>query len=221
MRTGSCKWISLLFVAFTLITAASAQETQRFEASGGYSLTHDDSFFPQGSNFSGWDASTTVFLNRWLGFTSDFSGHYASGTYPVLVVAGYGPINERASTNSYSFLFGPHFTYRHGRYAPFAQTLFGIHNPHASGTIVNCPQCSPQSFNSSYNRFAMALGGGLDVNVGHGFSLRPVQAEYLMLREPQFGFENGEITYTGFNHSTFRYSTGLTYRFGQHLGGNK
>jgi opacity protein-like surface antigen len=116
-------------------------------------------------------------------------------------------------------LFGPHFTYRHKRYAPFAQTLFGIHNPHASFSSVNCPECLFD--NESYSRFAMALGGGLDVNLGHGISLRPVQAEYLMLQEPQIDFENGEITHTGFNHNTFRYSTGVTFRFGQQLGNSK
>jgi hypothetical protein len=67
----------------------------------------------------------------------------------------------------------------------------------------------------------MALGGGLDVNLGHGISLRPVQAEYLMLREPQIGFENGEAIYTGVNHNTFRYSAGVTFRFGQRLGTSK
>jgi opacity protein-like surface antigen len=160
----------------------------------------------------------TVFVNRWLGFTSDFSGHYASGTYPIPSPSG-GPVLVRGSANSYTYLFGPHFTYRHKRYAPFAQTLFGIHNPHASFSSVNCPECLFD--NESYSRFAMALGGGLDVNLGHGISLRPVQAEYIMLQEPQIDFENGEITHTGFNHNTFRYSTGVTFRFGQQLGNSK
>lgn len=67
----------------------------------------------------------------------------------------------------------------------------------------------------------MSLGGGLDVSVGHGISLRPVQAEYLMLREPSIGFENDQVVYTGFNHSAFRYSAGVTFRFGQRLGAGR
>jgi opacity protein-like surface antigen len=214
----TCKRLFVLTTILTLTVAAAGQETQRFESFGGYSLTHDQSFFPQATNFSGWDTSMTVFVNRWLGFTSDFSGHYASGTYPIPSPSG-GPVLVRGSANSYTYLFGPHFTYRHKRYAPFAQTLFGIHNPHASFSSVNCPECLFD--NESYSRFAMALGGGLDVNLGHGISLRPVQAEYLMLREPQIGFENGEAIYTGVNHNTFRYSAGVTFRFGQRLGTSK
>lgn len=100
------KRILVSLVLSTLPVAAAGQETQRFESFGGYSLTHDSSFFPQGSNFSGWDTSMTIFMNRWLGFTSDFSGHYASGTYPIAYVNG-GPILERGSANSYTYLFGP------------------------------------------------------------------------------------------------------------------
>ena len=63
------KWISLLSLVVIAAIAASAQDAQRFETFGGYSLTHDASFNAASTN--GWDTSTTIFLKRWLGFTTD------------------------------------------------------------------------------------------------------------------------------------------------------
>jgi hypothetical protein len=48
----------------------------------------------------------------------------------------------------------------------------------------------------------MALGGGMDIAVGHGFSVRPVQAEYILRRVGSF------------NDNQFRYSTGVVFRLG-------
>jgi len=226
MRAGSGKWISLLFVVVTLAMASVAQDTQRVETFGGYSLSHDSSFVWGSTNFSGWDTSTTVFLNRWLGFTSDFSGHYGSGNFPFLIEAGYGPIGKyKLNVNSYTYLFGPHITYHHSRYAPFVQTLFGIQNPHQNVKVLEtCPDggCPGEpvgkTTSTSYAKFAMSVGGGLDIAVGHGISIRPVQAEYLLLREPTYALVNGVIAPVGFNNHTFRYSTGVTFHFGRHLG---
>jgi hypothetical protein len=226
MNTDCRKLLSLLFLVFALTITAAAQDARRFETFGGYSfsyesqLSHPANILPS-SSFSGWDTSTTVFLNRWFGFTSDFSGHYGSGTLTLAVVNGT-PITVKESVSSYSYLFGPHFTYRHRRYAPFAQTLVGIHNPHRSYSDFSCaPEICGTLPSGSYNRFAMALGGGVDIALGHSISLRPVQAEYLMQREPAVEFSNGNLDYIGVNHGTFRYSAGVTFHFGSHLDGRK
>jgi hypothetical protein len=229
MNTNSWKRISLLFAVLTLAITAAAQDTQRVETFGGYSLSHDSSFLLGSSNFSGWDTSTTVFLNRWLGFTSDFSGHYGSGDFPFVIVAGYGPIGKyKLNVNSYTYLFGPHFTYHHSRYAPFVQTLFGLQNPHQTTTVLEgCPPvtCSGppvgKTTSNSYAKFAMSVGGGLDIAVGHGISIRPVQAEYMLLREPTYALVNGVFGPVGFNNNTFRYSAGVTFHFGSHLGASQ
>jgi hypothetical protein len=212
-------------VVAILAIAAAAQNTQRFETFGGYSLTHDSSFFEPGTNYSGWDTSTTVFFNRWLGFTSDFSGHYGGQTLPVLCTPG-GCFEAHASVNAYTYLFGPHFTYRRSRYAPFAQTLFGVHRPSEISRLVSSPLCpQPSSCGTvqldsrqPYTKFAMSVGGGLDIAIGHGFSIRPIQAEYLLLREPFFDSNLNPITV---NNNVFRYSTGVTYHFGRPVGAGK
>lgn len=226
---GSCKWMWLLLLVIAVALSAAAQETQRFETFGGYSLSHDGLFLPYGSNFNGWDTSTTVFLNRWLGFTSDFAGHYGGETLPLAIIPPYGAQGKVATNaRSYTYLFGPHFTYRRSRYAPFAQVLFGIHNPRTTYTIVQEPTdpnvIGPPlgtSSTSSYNRFAMAVGGGLDIAFAHGISVRPVQAEYLLLHEPATAIVDGQFVPTGLNNNTFRYSAGMTIRFGGPVGKGK
>jgi hypothetical protein len=225
------KRIALLSVVVISAIVASAQQTQRFETFGGYSLTNDGSFFVASTN--GWDTSTTVFLNRWLGFTTDFSGHYGSGVVPVFATPGavYG---EKQSPSSYTYMAGPHFTYRRSRYAPFVQTLFGVYHTGTASTPVVSTNCSSPPYSCSnytpispngsfsvapnypYTKFALAAGGGLDIALRRGISIRPIQMEYLLLREPGVNFSTGApFTY---NYNTFRFSTGMTFRFGPHIG---
>ena len=219
--------VSLLLVALSLKIASPAQDTQRFEAFGGYSFTHNGTLLDPTNNFSGWDSSSTIFLNRWFGLTADFSGHYGSQYSPIIYLQEqpYGKVKDSAS--SYTYLFGPHFTYRRSRYAPFAESLFGVQNPRHTYTLVECGpplECTDpigHSLGGSYHSFAMAIGGGLDIALSHGISLRPIEADYLLLREPEPTVENGVYVYHGATNNTFRYSTGITFRFGSHLGSSR
>jgi hypothetical protein len=218
-------WLLLVVLSFAITSAA--QDTQRFEAFGGYSFSHNSTLLDPTNNFSGWDTSSTVFLNRWFGLTADLSGNYGSQNDPVAVLQGqpYGKV--KVSASSYTYLFGPHFTYRRSRYAPFAESLFGIHNPRHTYTLLECgPPLSctlpvGNSSSGSYHSFAMAMGGGLDIALSHGISLRPVEVDYLLLREPTPTVENGVFVYHGSNNNTFRYSTGITFRFGSLLGSSR
>jgi opacity protein-like surface antigen len=217
---------SLLLVVVTLLIASPAQDTQRFEAFGGYSFTYKSPISDGDHiNFNGWNTSSTVFVNRWLGLTADFSGSYASSKIPIFCYPG-GCFYEHGSFSSYSYLFGPHVVYRRSRYAPFVETLFGIHNPHTTISPLNSQQCPPitdcsqlGSNTTSYHRFAMAIGGGLDIALSHDISIRPVQVDYLFQRDPYWNFDNnGNLVDVGASNNTFRYSGGITFRFGSHLG---
>lgn len=221
-----CACLLLLTLSFKI--TSPAQDTQRFEAFGGYSFSYNSFPIYNRSDFNGWNSSSTVFVNRWLGLTADFSGAYGSQRVPVFCTPN-GCFDEKFSLSSYTYLFGPHFVYRRSRYAPFAETLFGIHNPHTSVSPLTEEQCQPPMIcsepgngsSSSFHKFAMALGGGLDIALSHGISIRPVEVDYLLLKEPAFRFENGnEVGYSA-NNNTFRYSAGITFRFGSHLGPSK
>ena len=129
-----------------------------------------------------------------------------------------------------SFLIGPHFTYRHSRYAPFAQALFGVTHDRFKVSVVDPAQCGPAFqapcseyagqvlTNVSYTKFAMALGGGIDIAVGHGISIRPVQAEYFLRHLPAILGPGNSPPPEFFHVNEFRYSAGISFRFGPHLG---
>jgi opacity protein-like surface antigen len=220
------KAICLLVVGLVCATTAVAQDTQRFEAFGGYSLLHDSHSLPEKiSNFSGWDSSLTVYLNRWFGVTSDFSGHYGSAIYVIPTLPGGTAGKKEYTNNSYTFLFGPHFVYHRSRYAPFGQALFGvIHELTPSRLLVDitCPppnqMCTAQvtGARTSDTNFAMALGGGLDIDIGHGISIRPVQAEYLLRRYSEVQNNRGTLVTIVNYRNDFRYSTGVVFNFGPH-----
>jgi hypothetical protein len=230
---GSGKLGILLVVTAALVAPAMAQDAQRFETFGGYSFTSGNAYVPSGTNFSGWDTSTTVFLNRWFGITSDFAGHYGAGNlqFPDPAPQGVTPGTSRDTAHAYTFLFGPHFTYRHSRYAPFVQTLFGAQHTWASSTILTEPTCTPpatctsspagSSGGGSDTKFAMSAGGGLDITLGHGISIRPIQADYVLDRACcGVVVQQGVFHYFGYNNNGFRYSAGITFHFGPALGKN-
>ncbi len=189
--------IGLLSILGTL--PAMSQDTPRVEVFGGYSLLHDGNASPK--NFQGWDASSTTYLNHWFGLTADFSGHYSTTDGSFLIASGV-PAEIRETQRIHNFMFGPHLAYRKSRYVPFGQALFGVN--HSGGDIrETCPSgVSCFGFLPSSNTFSMALGGGVDIPVGHGFSARPVQAEYILRRVGSF------------NDNQFRYSAGVVYRLG-------
>jgi len=218
LPAGCC----LLLLTLILTIASPAQETQRFEAFGGYSFSSHTSF-PlnyNSFNFNGWDGSSTVFVNRWLGLTADFSGSYGSQKVPVFCYPG-GCVDEKASLSSYTYLVGPHLVYRHKRWAPFVETLAGVHNPRLSTTLLQSCDCQLYATSVSYHKFALAVGGGLDIALSHGISIRPVEVDYMLLREPAIAVENNNLVYYGANNNTFRYTGGITFRFGSPVGSSK
>jgi opacity protein-like surface antigen len=230
--TGLRKQGLLLIVSIMLVASAAAQDAQRFETFAGYSFNNGNFYLPGGANLSGWDSSTTVFLKRWIGITSDFAGHYGTGNFTLpspYPPSLFTPETDRETAHVHTFLFGPHFTYRRSRYAPFVQTLFGVQHIWTSTTLLIPETCTPPvgcqplpsgtTSSGSTNKFTMAAGGGLDIALGHGISLRPVQAEYLLDRVLcRLEVQQGVLHYRDCNDNVFRYSTGITFRFGEHLG---
>ena len=126
----------------------------------------------RGANLAGWEASGQYKYADWLGAVADFDGHYGS-------IGGL-------STSTYTFLFGPQISMP-SNVSPFGHLLLGgAHN-------------STAGFGST--SFSMALGGGIDTDVGERIRWRLVQVDYLLT---QFG---------GGSQNNFRFSTGVVLRF--------
>jgi opacity protein-like surface antigen len=196
----------VLAAAFMLPLAAMAQESTTTEIYGGYSLLRSS-----GNNLNGWNAQGTINVMPHLGITADASGNYQS-------VGSFSPFNGTffsANQRIYNFLVGPRVSTAFDRFSVFGHTLFGV--AHSSlGAGVNLPIIGGVSRGlASANSFAMALGGGVDIEVSRHLAIRAGQLDYLYTR-----FKPTDAISTGFfsnslngHQNSFRYSTGLVFRF--------
>ena len=178
-------------IALTLLLlplTATAQETPKVELFGGYSYfrTEDD------RNLHGWNGSVAVNLNNWFGLVADVSGHYDSRTLFL------GDSISFRHFNRHQVLVGPRFSFRKDRrLTPFAHALFGIARDHEKITVTPFFQ----TFEFSDTGFAMAVGGGLDVEIARRLALRIIQVDY-------------DLTHVNFTQHNVRASVGLVFRFG-------
>lgn len=189
----------LLLVALLLAVPqlARAQRIEGIEIFGGYSYlqnnlssTYSPFYYPPttfGNNFplNGWQASITEKATDWLGLVQEFGGYY--GTKNL-----FGADNH---FSSFTILSGPRFYYPGLKgVTPFVDALFGYDQ-----TQVTLKGTSAKVTSSSY---AMAFGGGLDVNVSRSLAIRLFKADYY--RPSLFGSSQND----------FRVSAGIVFKFG-------
>ena len=155
-------------------TPVPAQESEpelaKIELFGGYAYLRADSEHGR-VNLNGWTISVEGNLNRKFALVADFDGTY------------------RREQNSHSALFGPKFTARRGRFAPFAHVLAGVVREGEEGQV-------------NYG-FGLTLGGGLDYDINSRFSVRFAQLDYEYSRVEDL------------NHNNFRFATGVVIKFGR------
>ena len=188
---------------------ASAQEAQRVQIFGGYSVANiapcgtsggncgfestsfQGSVSPKSGTYNGWNAAATYFFTKPMGITADFAGYYGSLNYT----------NAATTTSStYTMLFGPTWSGRFGRMSPFVHFLFGLESVHLSFI--------------SGNGFVFAPGGGLDYSLSRHVKLRLAQFDYLSSRQPHSFLGGANFPQqTPAWSSGFRYSGGLVLSF--------
>jgi hypothetical protein len=146
--------------------SAAAQYTPQAEVFGGYSLLHTDPALFK-SNANGFEGAFTYNFNRWVGGTADFSGHFAK----VFTV----PVHD------YNLLFGPTVEAHFAHVRPFVHGLVGDSHISIAGV--------------GKNSFAEAAGGGVDLSLNPGFSVRLIQADYLHTHWVKPGQNNARISF--------------------------
>jgi hypothetical protein len=193
MVLGLCRrWIvAAVGVAGVFLAVADAQQapalTPQFEVSGTYSYVRANAANSGGGyNLNGGSASFAYNFSDRLALVAD-GGIYRFGGLPP----GF-------DSTLYTYLFGPRFTFRKlRRVTPFAQVLLG-------GSRLNA---SSGGLSAGENAFSMAMGGGIDWPLRRRFSIRLIQAEYLLTR-----FDR--VTGSSATQNDVRISTGLVFRFG-------
>src|SRR5581483_7280915 len=141
------------------------------------------------SQFYGGYWGVYVRQNRWLRWRGDVSGSASSADAAIIYA-----------------LAGPEFTARTGRAVFFAHSVFGYGE--VDGSILG----------PTRNGFAMAFGGGVDVQINSRFSVRLIDADFVPshFSGPQatgfFGSPTPNITTWDKNA---RVSVGVIVKFGQ------
>jgi hypothetical protein len=159
-------------------------------------------------NGHGFEGSFTYNLNKWFGIKGDISTHFGKvnldGTntytydYPDEYYNGYTNTQKQkgsADVRQYTYLFGPEFSYRGNKtFRPFAHALLGfttvdVHKLTAEYLSTYKYENDPILHNSNRytttgsvkgTAFAMAFGGGVDINVNKRISLRMPQIDYII-----------------------------------------
>jgi hypothetical protein len=150
--------LGLLLVA---AAPAMAQNTPQLEVFGGY--TYLRATGRANINMNGWQASTAVNFNDWLGLAADVSGVYEgrlSGDF-----------------NWHSIVAGPRFTYRKEEAtAPFMHVLFGVTRANDEfNTLIG-------GGTTSTNTFTTVVGGGIDFKIGDRWAVRAGQLDWVLTK---------------------------------------
>ena len=116
----------------------------------------------------------------------DFTGNY--GTFNDR----FNKRNNRA-VKANSFLFGPKIAIPEGRYSPFIQGLVGVYHINRGG----------RTSRETENDFGSAFSFGVDIKANDKISVRPFQAEYVMVRSK------------GIRQSDMRVSSGVVFKMGK------
>jgi opacity protein-like surface antigen len=189
--------VCLLGFASLFAAEVRGQEYSKFDLFAGYSYVRANpgvSPTLPSFNMNGGEASLAYNSNSWLSGVVDFAGYSTSRLLDT----------EPASFKSdmFTYLFGPRLSYRRlGRFTPFAQTLFGIaHTGPFPGAYVDGKQ----------TYFAMTLGGGVDYRLSRRFSVRVLQADYLLTHFKEFDSLGPTLKGT---QNNVRLSTGLAFHF--------
>src|SRR5262245_26170807 len=153
--------ISILFVAS--VTSYAQGEYSRNEVYGTYSYLKADIDFLADESLQGWGAGYQMNFHRYIGFVAEFGGNYGSSQFTVAVPGRIILANTDTSLTTY--LFGPRATYRTRPVNVYGHFLLGAGRNSAAGV--------------SNTEFAMAIGGGVDVNLSRRFAIRAGQFDYL------------------------------------------
>jgi hypothetical protein len=173
-----------------------AQDAPKIEAAVDYAYVRGSTVSTAGCcfNMNGGTASVALNLNEWLGLVGEGGGYYKSNL-----------LNSGLSLSVFSYMFGPRVSIRkNARVTPFIEGLFG--GGHAGGTLYTRAFQPGGAPPTARNAFAMALGGGLDINLSPHIAVRAFQADWLYTQFPNGG--NNQ-------QNNLRITSGLVLRWGQ------
>lgn len=203
------------FISFGMLAAfmllglpvwAAQEDYPKAEVFGGYSYSSIDPGkyrTPSGTtpidrgNGNGWGASFNGNVNQYFGLTADFAGHYGNFKGTGLPSSDF---------RVHEFLFGPTVSARGKNVTGFAHVLLGA-------ARFRTPGFSFGEFRfpgASATKFAMGIGGGVDLNVNRNVAVRAIEFDYLPVRI--HGDVAGVPNASNWSQSV-RLKTGIVFKF--------
>lgn len=198
----------LVFAAillFGLVGFAQDDEYPKFELSGQVSAFMADIDELGNETLWGWGIAGQGNFNKYFGIVGEWNANHGESTLPASVseLEEDVPLDLRVQT----MLFGPRFSYRAKAVTVFGHFLLG------AGTLkINDEQNLIPDFEDVTSwQFAYAIGGGLDINVGKHFAIRPIQLDYVFMDSDWIQNTGNEEGPGAFNN--VRYNFGVVLKF--------
>ena len=206
----------VIFITAALFTASTFAQT--FEVYGDYSYMQ---FNPTitGINsyaFNGGGGGAQWNIVRMFGIKGDFQGYGSKQvtynvTSPIITSAGIIPVGTyKSNFNMFQYFFGPVVNVPLHRVTVFGEILFGQNNTNGYASLSNAIIAGGGTIKgvATQHPFAMAVGGGFDLNLNKHIALRLGEFDYLLTR-----FSNPIINTN--NQNSFRYVGGVVFKFGE------
>jgi opacity protein-like surface antigen len=222
--------LCLIFIAICVTTAFGQTDTPRFEVFGGYSHLRQERI--QSGDFTsvngltpaqvlaltgqpittnsgraglnGFDVSVTGYVTKRFGLTGDFSANFKSEGQTF-----FGNPSQTKLRTIY-FLGGPQYKFfNESKATPFVRALFGGSNNR--NEVTNALATATDK----YTKFAMALGGGLDLRVSKHVDLRLFQIEWtpVFAKDRRVVATDGTIfDLRGSRRNDWRFSVGVVFK---------
>jgi len=206
----------VLMSVFT--TMAFAQYAPpKFEVFGAYSYLQFNPTLSglQSRAFNGGGGGAQFNFGRYFGIKGEFFGYGSTtwtvvNTAPIVTSKGIIPTGVYSSSGDmFTYLFGPVIGVHARRFNVFGELLFGGSNTNGYAHLSNSIIANGGTISASGTQhpFTMALGGGVDLNMGSHVALRLAQVDYLLTRY------TNPFTNTN-NQNNFRYVGGIVFKFG-------
>jgi len=190
---------------------ALAQEVPKVDLFLGYEYIR---FAPELSgnpnvNLNGGGGSINFNINKMFGIKGEFA-HAGSGDVRQCDSTGVNCLTR--SVNFFTYLFGPQISFRSRRVTPYVHLLFGGAHSNLYGHLSTTSGTGTAEPNP--NAFALAFGGGLDVNAGKHVAIRLGQFDYFMTRFSEHTVSSTGVVQEINNQSNFRYMAGINFLLG-------
>lgn len=176
----------IILATITNSFAQEKEESSKWEIYGGYSTIKpkiDGQSLGENTERRGFEVSVTRNLNRYLGLKFDYSRNSISERVPFSI--GGTPTDLDIKGTSHLYTGGIQIKDNSAKsiIKPFAHALFGAATGKGKSNFVNCPANQTNcSITNSETNFAMIFGGGVDVKVNKRFSVRPIQIDFIKVR---------------------------------------